>query len=131
MPSRTLALVSLFSVAACSATYQTSSTGAGPAEVETVSGPSTAATLGVPPGHLPPAGQCRIWIDGTPPGRQARPRSCDGIVRDAPAGSMGLEGMGDKKHVRVHYIDAARAGAVTRIVVFEAQSGKFVREENS
>ncbi len=41
---------------------------------------STAATLGIPPGQLPPIGQCRIWIPGRPAGRQARARSCDGIV---------------------------------------------------
>src|SRR5258706_7886085 len=37
-------------------------------------GPSTAATLGVPPGHLPKPGECRIWIPGTPPGRQPKPK---------------------------------------------------------
>ena len=24
----------------------------------------------IPPGQLPPAGMCRIWIDGVPPGQQ-------------------------------------------------------------
>jgi len=31
---------------------------------------------GVPPGQMPPAGMCRIWIDGVPPGRQPRPTDC-------------------------------------------------------
>lgn len=31
---------------------------------------------GVPPGHLPPAGECRVWYDGVPPGQQPRPTSC-------------------------------------------------------
>jgi len=30
----------------------------------------------VPPGHLPSAGMCRVWIDGVPPGRQPAPTSC-------------------------------------------------------
>lgn len=30
----------------------------------------------VPPGHLPPAGMCRVWIDGVPPGRQPRVTDC-------------------------------------------------------
>ncbi|MES3036235.1 MAG: hypothetical protein V4813_19690 [Gemmatimonadota bacterium] len=31
---------------------------------------------GIPPGHLPPAGSCRVWYDGRPPGQQAAPTSC-------------------------------------------------------
>ena len=31
---------------------------------------------GVPPGHLPPPGQCRVWYDARPPGQQPRPTSC-------------------------------------------------------
>lgn len=96
---------------------------------EPAPGPSTAVTLGVPPGHLPPPGQCRIWMPGTPPGRQAPPRSCDGVVA-APAGAMILYRPGkDRKIVRVRYVDERRAGVVVRIRVFEAASGKLVREE--
>jgi hypothetical protein len=32
--------------------------------------------VGVPPGHLPPPGQCRVWIDGRPPGQQPPPTDC-------------------------------------------------------
>ena len=38
----------------------------------------------IPRGHLPPAGMCRVWIDGVPPGRQARPTDCRTAVRNAP-----------------------------------------------
>lgn len=31
---------------------------------------------GIPPGQMPPAGMCRIWIDGVPPGHQPRPTDC-------------------------------------------------------
>lgn len=31
---------------------------------------------GIPPGHRPPDGLCRVWYDGVPPGRQPRPTSC-------------------------------------------------------
>lgn len=31
---------------------------------------------GIPPGHLPPEGLCRVWYDGVPPGRQPRPTNC-------------------------------------------------------
>ena len=36
----------------------------------------------VPPGHLPPRGMCRVWIDGVPPGRQPAPTSCAQAERD-------------------------------------------------
>src|SRR5687768_4787890 len=31
---------------------------------------------GIPPGHLPPAGACRVWYEGRPPGYQPPPTSC-------------------------------------------------------
>ena len=38
----------------------------------------------VPPGHLPAAGECRVWYDGVPPGRQPAPtRNCDEAERIA------------------------------------------------
>jgi hypothetical protein len=32
---------------------------------------------GIPPGHVPPAGLCRVWYDNLPPGRQPAPTNCD------------------------------------------------------
>jgi hypothetical protein len=31
---------------------------------------------GIPPGHLPPPGECRVWYDGRPPGHQPPPTDC-------------------------------------------------------
>ncbi len=42
----------------------------------------------VPPGHLPPAGQCRIWYPGTPPGRQPPAGDCRILSRQLPAGAL-------------------------------------------
>jgi hypothetical protein len=39
---------------------------------------------GVPAGQLPPAGMCRIWIDGVPPGRQPRATDCATAERNVP-----------------------------------------------
>lgn len=38
---------------------------------------------GIPPGHMPAAGQCRVWFDDRPPGHQPRATSCRQAQRDA------------------------------------------------
>lgn len=94
--------------------------------------PSTASTIGVPPGHLPAVGYCRVWIPGTPPGQQpgAQSRRCQGIKADAPAGSWILyRPSTDPRLLHVQVVDARRPGVVVRVRVYEADTGKFVREE--
>jgi hypothetical protein len=56
----------------------------------------------IPPGHRPPAGMCRIWIDGVPPGRQPAPTDCDTAVRNQPANSRIIwgENTGRSRSVR-------------------------------
>lgn len=46
-------------------------------------GNNRANSQGIPPGHMPAAGQCRVWYDGVPPGRQPRPTNCDQAERIA------------------------------------------------
>ena len=43
--------------------------------------------LGIPRGHLPSLGMCRIWIPGRPPGQQPRAQSCGIALRNAPLGA--------------------------------------------
>lgn len=38
----------------------------------------------VPPGHMPPPGQCRIWYPGIPPGHQPPPGNCAVLSRHVP-----------------------------------------------
>jgi hypothetical protein len=38
----------------------------------------------VPPGHLPPPGECRIWYRGVPPGQQPPPEDCHAVERHVP-----------------------------------------------
>lgn len=91
--------------------------------------PRTAATLGIPPGHLPAPGMCRVWMPGRPPGHQAKARSCSNIERSAPAGSWIVERPGqDRKVVFVRMMDERRAGVVVRTRVYELRDGKLVRE---
>ena len=91
---------------------------------------NTATALGIPPGHLPPPGECRVWIPGRPPGRQARPRSCDGIMAVAPGGSWVLYRPGrSRKEVGVRHIHSDRVGVVVQVRIFQADTGEFLREE--
>jgi hypothetical protein len=46
----------------------------------------------VPPGHRPPPGMCRIWIDGLPPGRQPGVMDCATARSAAPRGSRIIYG---------------------------------------
>src|SRR5262245_32619823 len=44
----------------------------------------------VPPGHYPPPGQCRVWYQGRPPGKQPRATRCDDLVGTVPHGAIVL-----------------------------------------
>jgi hypothetical protein len=46
----------------------------------------------VPPGQRPPAGMCRIWIDGVPPGQQPAPTDCPTAVATKPANATVIWG---------------------------------------
>ena len=91
--------------------------------------PNTAASLGIPPGHLPPPGMCRVWLPGEPPGHQPKSRSCSNIERTAPAGSYIVERPGtEKRIVHVRVMDERRPGVVVRMRVYEIRDGKLVRQ---
>ena len=46
----------------------------------------------VPPGFYPPAGMCRIWINGVPAAQQPVPTDCASAVRNRPANGKVLFG---------------------------------------
>jgi hypothetical protein len=46
----------------------------------------------IPPGQLPPAGMCRIWINGVPPGQQPAPTDCQTAVANKPANAQVIWG---------------------------------------
>ena len=49
----------------------------------------------IPAGHRPPAGMCRIWVDGVPAGQQPAATDCATAVRTRP--SNGRVIFGDEK----------------------------------
>jgi len=87
--TKTLAVLGLFWLAGC-----TTSVGSEPPVI--VQLPSaevhvgtSAGELGIPPGHRPPPGSCRVWFPGLPPGQQPPPGSCYAYV---PAGAVLVRG---------------------------------------
>jgi hypothetical protein len=89
---------------------------------------SSALTLGIPPGHLPPPGRCRLWLPDTPPGHQPASRPCKGIDVRAPVGSM-IVYRPDETIVRVRYVDARHPGVVIGVRIFDATTGALLRAE--
>ena len=85
--------------------------------------------LGIPPGQLPPPGQCRVWFPGRPPGRQPRPSGCKEAMAQASAGSWVLYRPSRGKEVHSRVIDSRRAGVVVNVRVYEAANGRYLRTE--
>lgn len=86
--------------------------------------------LGVPPGHLPPPGECRIWHPGRPPGHQPPPQQCAGAAARAPAGTWVLyRPARERRVVHARVIDPRRAGVVLEVRVYDAERGRYLRTE--
>lgn len=45
---------------------------------------------GVPPGHYPPKGMCRVWYEGRPPGKQPAPVKCSSLRGKVPSDAFVL-----------------------------------------
>lgn len=145
--SRMLALLLATGLAACSSSNQDVETGPAP-RTQTIPGTgsnsgsepelkndhvpdnaSTAARFGIPPGHLPAPGQCRIWMPGAPPGKQKKNPSgdCGSLSRNVPDGSwLVYRPSDDKKEVVVREYGAG--DRVTSIRVFDVVTGALLRE---
>jgi hypothetical protein len=94
----------------------------------------------IPPGHMPPAGMCRIWIDGVPPGRQPAPTDCRTAERNRPynarviyggesAGSVSRGPLGVRTVVRRDASCADVNGDGRRERVSYVLDGRVVRTE--
>jgi len=93
-------------------------------------GPSTAATLGIPPGHLPEPGQCRVWIPGVPPGHQGPVGDCAELASQVPLdGWLVYRPSRSKKEVQVSVYDSRRPNVVVVIRFYDANRGTLLREQ--
>ena len=87
------------------------------------------ATLGIPPGHLPPPGKCRLWYPDRPPGHQPPPECCEYLYADAPVGAWLIRRpKGKPKYVDVSVYDAHQPGLVISIGLFDVDTGAFLRQ---
>jgi hypothetical protein len=61
---------------------------------------SRSRTDSIPREHYPPAGMCRIWIDGVPADRQPAPTDCASAVRNRPSNGRVVFGDDAAREVR-------------------------------
>ncbi|WP_207515643.1 hypothetical protein [Longitalea luteola] len=59
------------------------------------------SALGIPKGHLPPPGECKIWIPGREAGQQGPPQSCSSAFREAPLGAWVITHAANRYKVNV------------------------------
>jgi len=86
---------------------------------------------GIPPGQLPPAGQCRVWYDGRPPGQQPRPTNCDTAERIASRDREARVIYGTDRNARVNGRGARttdrandRAGVLSRLPIYGSPNAR-------
>ena len=86
------------------------------------------ARLGVPPGHYPPPGQCRVWIPGQPPGRQPRPSSCDALDQ-VPLGAWVLYRPPDHSRIlEVTRYHDTRPSVIVSVDYYDTKTGQTAQE---
>ena len=85
--------------------------------------------IGIPPGHFPPRGQCRVWHPGSPPGHQPALGSCSVVERGVGLGDWLLYRPTDEKEVvRVSVFDTRTPGVRIAVRVYDHRTGRLLRE---
>jgi len=83
---------------------------AAPAAAQVWGSPSWGRNQGIPPRQMPPAGLCRVWYDGVPPGQQPGPINCRDAERIASRSRNARVVYGDNRSGGYGYPDRNRNG---------------------
>ncbi len=89
-----------------------------------------AERLTIPPGHLSPPGECRVWRPGDPPGRQAPSGPCASLLDDVPPGGWLIyrpEERANEVAVNVYHEKRAK---VAEVRYFDFWTGRLLRVED-
>lgn len=85
------------------------------------------AALHIPPGHLPPPGQCRVWFPDTPPGHQPPPGDCNELAGQVPPGAWLItRGAKKSKEFDVAVYDSVLEGHVLEVRIYRTTDGTFL-----
>jgi hypothetical protein len=87
----------------------------------------TPAKFHIPPGHLPSADECRIWIPGVPPGQQAPAGDCGELAGAMPPGAWLIRGVAKKdKDFEVVVYDVEEPRLIVEIRLYDKKDGSFL-----
>ena len=81
----------------------------------------------LPGGHLPPAGECRIWYPGRPAGNQPPPFKCDQARGRVELGGWLMKPGPQPQQVKVAVYDTQRPGTVIDVGIFDSRTGSIIR----
>lgn len=88
-------------------------------------------TLGIPYGHLPPPGLCRIWFPNRPPGHQSDAGQCHLLMSNVLPGAWLLTRTeSNPSQIQVTVFDRYEPSDVIAIRYYIAETGKFDYEED-
>jgi hypothetical protein len=83
--------------------------------------------LRIPQAQLPAAGECRLWFPGKPIREQPPAGACAQIEPTAPPDSWVLyRPQQDRRLIHVRLVDPDRAGAITKVRVYDAALGTYL-----
>ena len=85
--------------------------------------------LGIPRGHLPPPGECRVWHPGEGAGLEPAPGKCEDVSYDLGPGDWLLyRPSTDEEIVEVTVHDPRTAGVRIAVWVYDFASGRYLRD---